>query len=136
MNLSDLTLMIVDDEIYYRNSIKVAIEFTLHCKTIEMDNGDEAYNYLKYNDKPDLILLDIHMPMMDGISFLEKIKKDAFLKQISIIPYTQDTSEETVNRLLELGINDFIVKGIDIDKMLSKIKKALLKIKYGDKFDV
>lgn len=135
MDLSDLTMMIVDDEIYYRNSIKVAVELTLHCKIIEIDNGDEAFNYLKYNDKPDLILLDIHMPMMDGITFLEKIKKDAFLKQIYIIPYTQDTSEETVNRLLQLGIDDYIVKGIDIDKMLNKIKKALLKIKFGDRID-
>jgi CheY-like chemotaxis protein len=136
MDFSDFIVLIVDDEQYYRNSVGSAIEYTLGAEVVEVDNGEEALNYLKYRTKPDLILMDINMPTMDGITCLETIRKDRFWKDIRVIPYTQDTSNDTVKKLLELGVKDFIVKGIDLERMITKIKKALLKVKYGEDFEL
>ncbi len=124
MDFSGCSVLIVDDEPYYRDSIRVAIELTLGAEVIEVDNGSEALAYLK-KDKPDLILMDINMPLMDGVTCLERIRKDSGLKDIAVIPYTQESSEEVKKKLYDLGIEDFIVKGIALDRMISKIEKAL-----------
>ncbi|MFC2132096.1 response regulator [Bacteroidota bacterium] len=126
MDFSGCSVLIVDDEPYYRSSIRVAIELTLGAEVIEVDNGSEALDYLK-KEKPDLILMDINMPLMDGVTCLERIRKDPGLKDIAVIPYTQESSEEVKKKLYDLGIEDFIIKGIDLDRMISKIEKALQK---------
>ena len=59
MKFEESTVMIVDDEQYYRNSLAAAIKFTLFATVVEVENGQDAIDYLEKNDLPDLILLDL-----------------------------------------------------------------------------
>lgn len=135
MEFSDLKVMIIDDESYYRQSVAAAINYTLGAEIIEMDDGNDAFHYLKSSTKPDLILLDVNMPVMDGFQFLEKIRTDREFRDIYVIPYTQNTDEITVKRLFSLGVQDYIVKGIDLERIINKVKKGLIRVKYGDDVD-
>jgi CheY-like chemotaxis protein len=135
MDFSDYLVMIIDDEAYYRQSVAAAVNYTLGAEIIEMDDGNEAYHYLKSKTKPELILLDINMPVMDGFQFLEKIRADREFKEIYVIPYTQNNDEKTVKRLVQLGIQDYIVKGMDLEKIINKIRKGLLRVKFGGDVD-
>jgi two-component system phosphate regulon response regulator PhoB/two-component system alkaline phosphatase synthesis response regulator PhoP len=72
-------------------------------------DGDEAFNFLKTN-KPDIILLDILLPMMNGFEILERIKKDSVLRLIPVILLSNFDQKKDIERGRELGAARFIVK--------------------------
>lgn len=75
---------------------------------------------------PDLILLDLVMPVMDGFVALEKIKSDPKLKSIPIIIASNLGQKEDIDRTRELGADDFVVKSdLSLDQLIEKINKLL-----------
>jgi CheY-like chemotaxis protein len=89
-------------------------------------SGTEALNYLR-TITPDLILLDIMMPGIDGYEILETIGSDNNLKNIPVIIVTARNEYYDKEKALNLGAVDYIVKPINVDTLLEKIKKALKK---------
>ncbi|WP_264754025.1 response regulator [Marinobacter sp. LQ44] len=95
-----------------------------------VENGEELMNYLyrthPYNDKdhpfPDLILLDLNMPKLDGQECLKRIKKDPELRHIPILVLTTSNREEEVFRSYDLGASSFITKPVDFEKLISEVK--------------
>lgn len=78
---------------------------------LEASNGQEALEIVhQYADSISLILLDLHMPVMDGYTFLDIVKKDAVLSLIPVVVMTTHTSEEEEVAVLEYGAADFIIK--------------------------
>ncbi len=135
MDFNDCTLMVIDDEKFYRTSIVAVIKYHINCNILEFEDGQTALDYLKTNEHPDLILLDLKMPFMNGLELLKEIRKDPVLKSLPVIPFTQYTDSEVVKQLLKLNIYDYIVKGLDMQRIVDKITKALIKIKYGENID-
>lgn len=90
-------------------------------------NGQEALDFLykknQFSDakRPDLILLDINMPVFNGHEVLQKIKTDATLKAIPTIMLTTSSSENDINKALKNNANAYIIKPIDIDEFLKVI---------------
>lgn len=90
-------------------------------------DGIEAMEYLrkenKYKDanRPDLILLDLNMPIKDGREVLEEIKTDNNLKTIPVIVMTISKAEEDILRSYNLHANAYIVKPIEINKFINVI---------------
>lgn len=90
-------------------------------------NGQEALDFLykknQFSDvkRPDLILLDINMPVFNGHEVLQKIKSDATLKAIPTIMLTTSSSENDINKALKNNANAYIIKPIDIDEFLKVI---------------
>ena len=76
---------------------------------IEAANGLEAIKILE-TENPDLILLDILMPYMDGMEVLEKIKKEERFKNTPVILLTNLSQQEEVKHGLELGARDYLIK--------------------------
>lgn len=75
---------------------------------------------------PDLILLDLILPGIDGFSFLKKIKEDLALNQIPVIILSNLSQEEDVKKALELGATDFIIKAnFTPSEIIEKIRKNL-----------
>jgi len=98
-----------------------------------VNNGEELLDYLntrgRYNDttlypKPDLILLDLNMPRMDGREALAEIKRDVKLRSLPIVIFTTSNNEEDVIRSYELGANSYITKPMTFEGLI-KITDAL-----------
>jgi len=74
---------------------------------------------------PDLILLDVMMPIMDGFDVLSKIREDQTTKDIPVIMVTADLSFASKKRATEIGISDYILKPVDIDDVCEKVESVL-----------
>ena len=116
-------ILIVDDEKNHRLMIRLHLE-DVGYKCIECRNGIEAYNAIK-NTSPDLILLDITMDEMDGLSLLNNIRSERI--SIPTIMITAHSDAKTAVSAMKLGADDFLTKPINIDEMLEIIRNIFQK---------
>lgn len=93
------------------------------------NSGAAAFKYLEKN-KPDLILLDINMPEMDGFEAIDKLKRDERYSMIPIIFLTADKSAETETKCFQAGAVDFVGKPFVPDILMSRVKRTLELEKY------
>ena len=115
-----INVMIVDDHVLYRAGVKTALSSKKDIKVIaEADNGQHMLNMLK-GIQPDVILLDIQMPIMDGITALPEVKK--LYPNIKIIMLTLLDDQSVVTKLMELGANSYLVKVSDAEVIYEAIK--------------
>jgi len=90
-------------------------------------DGQDALTKVK-EQKPDLILLDVVLPKMDGFEFLQLLKKDDSTKDILVIILTNLGQKEEVEKGLKLGANDYIIKAhFTPTEVVAKVKKLLNK---------
>ena len=124
-------ILVVDDE----HDILELLEYTLKKLGFEVfmaDNGADGIK-LAREHKPDLILLDIMMPKMDGHEVCARIKEDSALKNTPVIFLTAREDEKTEIRSLDEGADDFLTKPISISKLISRIKAVLRRFQgYSD----
>ncbi len=92
-----------------------------------VNNGIDALNYLykrgefAFSSRPDLILLDLNLPLKDGRAVLEEIKENENLKTIPVVILTSSKAEEDILRSYKLHANCYITKPIDLNQFLSVI---------------
>ncbi len=91
---------------------------------VEAENGSIGLNKARA-EKPDLVLLDYNMPVMDGYQTLEALKADPVLKSLPVIMLTTETVKETVVKLIKLGLKDFIAKPFSREALLTKVNPVL-----------
>ncbi len=106
-----LSILIVDDDFINRKLLSTMLKKNSIVENIvEAENGQDAIEKLQSNDKIDLILLDIIMPIMDGVEFLKNIRQNRFYANIPIAILSTDDSKksETLNH----GGNAFLTKPI------------------------
>ena len=77
------------------------------------------------SEKPDLILMDLSLPKMDGWTATKTIKSKSELNKIPIIALSAHAMEEHKKRALDAGCNDYDTKPVDIERLLNKINKQL-----------
>lgn len=110
------------------------IEYNLRKEgfdVLKADNGMTGIELAK-QENPNLVLLDIMMPNMDGIEVCEKIRKEPNLKHIPIIFLTARSDEKTEVEGLNTGADDFITKPISTTKLISRIKAVLRRVDESD----
>jgi len=117
------TILIVDDEpdILMLTSIRLK---KLGFNVITAVDGREAVHVVK-SKEPDLVLLDLILPVVNGTDVCKKIKNDEKLKHIPIILFTAHSDTMTAEKAKRFGANDYIVKPFDPDELIAKIDKAL-----------
>ena len=116
-------ILMVDDN---TTNLKMAAQVLSPYYELSMaKSGKQALNFLKKN-KPDLILLDLLMPEMDGYQTMEEIKLNPETANIPIIFLTADKQRESEIKSLQLGALDFITKPFEEEVMLSRIEKVLV----------
>ncbi len=115
-----IRLIIADDHVLYRAGVKNALSSKKNIKVIaEADNGSHLLNILK-GIQPDVILLDIQMPIMDGITTLPEIKK--LYPHIRVIMLTMMDDQSMITKLMELGANSYLTKTSDSEIIYEAIK--------------
>jgi DNA-binding response OmpR family regulator len=87
-------------------------------------DGGAAYESIKANN-PDLVILDILMPVMDGYQVLKKMKEDENLKNIPVVMLTVRGQEQDIIRGFDLGCDDYIVKPFRPAELATRVKKIL-----------
>ena len=115
-----IKVIIADDHVLYRAGVKTALSGKTDIKIIgEADNGMHLLNMLKMVPV-DVILLDIQMPVMDGITALPEIKK--LYPNIRIIMLTMMDDHSMITKLMEIGANSYLTKTSDSEIIYEAIK--------------
>lgn len=118
------TILVVDDMSQIRN----ILSFNLRKEGYEIKvaaNGKDALKYALGVKPPDLIILDIMMPGMDGYEVIKKIRASDTAKDIPIIFLTANAQKKDVQKGIEAGCNDYIVKPFKMDDLRKKIAALL-----------
>lgn len=89
------------------------------CQVCEAANGEEGLAAAA-RERPDLILLDVTMPVMDGVTMLTKLKEDSELKSIPVIMLTAESGRENVLNIARLGVRDYLVKPFKEEQLIEK----------------
>ena len=94
------------------------------CQMVEACNGEEGLATAA-REKPDLIILDVTMPVMDGVTMLTKLKEDETLKMIPVIMLTAESGRDNVLQIAKLGVRDYLVKPFKEDQLIEKAGKIV-----------
>ncbi|WP_414662189.1 response regulator [Horticoccus sp. 23ND18S-11] len=94
------------------------------CQVSEACNGEEGLAKAA-SEKPDLIVLDITMPVMDGVTMLTKLKESPELKGIPVIMLTAESGRENVAYIAKLGVRDYLVKPFKDEQLIEKVVRAI-----------
>jgi two-component system cell cycle response regulator len=118
-----IKILSVDDSRTMRLIITLALT-AYDCVIIEAANGEEGLAAAA-REKPDLILLDITMPVMDGVTMLAKLKEDQALKELPVIMLTAESGRENVLHIAKLGVNDYLIKPFKAEQLIEKAARVV-----------
>jgi len=104
-------ILVIEDNDRNRKLVKILLEANKY-EVIEARTGEESLKYLQ-NDKPDLILLDIQLPNMDGLTLVKILRADEGTKDIPIIAVTAYAMKGDKERMLDAGCDAYVSKPID-----------------------
>ena len=117
--------MVVDDEEDQLFTIKKTLEYAeKEYEVITLNNGNNCLQYLKNNEKPDLILLDIMMPEMTGWELYDKIKENDDWRNIPVVFLTART-DETAEKAGKFFGEDYIEKPFDSEDLIKRINQII-----------
>ena len=88
-------------------------------------DGEQALEYLENNKKPDVLILDLIMPHLDGIGVLEELKSKELIDEMKIVALTAMGHDKIMKTVLELGVHYYIMKPFDLDKLTQRIKQLM-----------
>ena len=121
----DIKVLAVDDDMINLKLLKSMLKKLGNVvEVVEASNGSDAIGVLKSRNDIDLILLDIIMPVMNGIEMLKVVRADENLKQLPIIVLTTDETKKS--EALEFGANGFLMKPIRAEELKNKILTVLV----------
>ena len=131
MNRKKAVVLLVDDSEADQEIVQRALEDgKMECTLLLANHGEEALQLLRHEGpftdkikypKPDLILLDINMPVMDGRSTLKAIREDEALKRLPVIMLTTSNYDKDVIDSYNLGVNAFLTKPVSYYEFVDKI---------------
>ena len=116
-------ILVVDDEVQLVEMVKIRLEasgYDVLCAYDGLDGLDKAKK-----DKPDLIILDLMLPKMDGYKVCGLLKNDSRYSKIPIMMFTARAQEEDAALSRELGAEAYVVKPFEPKLLLAKIKELL-----------
>lgn len=126
--MSMIRVLIADDHKMVREGLRRILEFDGEILVIdEADNGEECIKKIR-SSKPDIVLLDINMPVMNGIEALQEIRKKKLKTKVIIL--TVHNEIEYLLRAVDIGIDGYVLKDSDAHELI----RAVTSVYEGDKF--
>jgi adenylate cyclase len=131
MALPRPTILIVDDVDDNVFTLERRLRQFVDAEVRSAENGEAALSAL--SEKPvDLVLLDVHMPCMDGLEMLERMKADMGLRHIPVIMVSAVDDFDTVLRCIRLGADDYVQKPFNADLLRARVQAALERKRLQD----
>ncbi|CAZ97124.1 response regulator [Zobellia galactanivorans] len=119
-------LLIEDDAIEVMKLQRTVKKLELKHNIIETKNGEDALEILRSGDKlPDIILLDLNMPRMNGIEFLTILKADPVLKYLPTVILTTSENRADLLECYKVGVAGYVIKPLKYEEYQSKLHKVL-----------
>jgi DNA-binding response OmpR family regulator len=118
-----MKILIVDDEPDLVSTVEYRLKFA-DCEVVTASNGEEGLEQARA-EKPDLILLDTNMPVMNGHEMLERLRADAALKHIPVLMLTARCEPQDIAAASAHGVTDYVTKPFDFAELMAKIQMAL-----------
>ena len=118
-------IMVVDDEVDLVETLRFPLEME-GFEVLVSYNGEDALNKAR-KESPDLILLDLMLPKLDGYKVCRLLKFDEKYKHIPILMLTAKIQEKDKTLGIETGANEYITKPFEMDSLLEKVKRYLSK---------
>lgn len=121
MDKSGQILLVEDDHIDVLTVKRALKDVDVNNELVVVSDGEKALEYLKddRSELPFIILLDLNMPRMNGIEFLEIIKNDNKLKKIPVIVLTTSNEQEDKEKAFDLGVAGYMIKPVDYVQFLN-----------------
>lgn len=116
-------ILVVDDELDIVNTVQYRLK-SCDFNVITANNGKDGLEKA-INEKPDLILLDINMPIMDGHEMLERLRSRPDSRDIPVIMLTAYSDRRDISKAADLGIEHYVTKPFDFPDLMDKISKSL-----------
>jgi len=119
-------ILIVEDSPTMRQLLAFALRRLKGVEIVEAQDGMDGLRKVS-SDHFDLALVDINMPVMDGLKLISLIRGEESIKEIPIVVITTEGAEEDRQRALALGANEYLTKPIQANRVL-QVAKSLLKV--------
>jgi two-component system cell cycle response regulator len=121
--MTEQKILTVDDDKVIRLVVSTAFR-PFACKVLEAADGMEGLALVD-RERPDLILLDLDMPVMDGAEMLTRLKANPKTRNIPVLMLTANSRRDSVARILRLGVKDYLVKPFTPDVMLERVSRVI-----------
>lgn len=122
--MANKTVLVVEDNDMNMQLVEYLLEEGGY-NIVKAASGEEALTLTGHGEKPDIILMDIHLPGMDGLSVVRTMKSDPRTKTIPILALTAHAMRGDKDRFLEAGCDGYISKPIDVKTFLSSIEQFI-----------
>jgi len=117
------TILCVDDSPLVHSLVSRALE-PYDVRLVHAEDGMMGFHFA-LNENPEVVLLDVKMPGLNGYEVLERLRKDSRTREVSVLVITSETVRENVLRLLKFGIQDYIVKPFDESTLVDRISRHI-----------
>jgi CheY-like chemotaxis protein len=122
-------VLVVDDDAITRMLVKLLLERE-RFEVLEAANGRDGVEIAR-RERPDLLLVDLNMPEMDGYQAIADLRKDLSLAALPIVVLTSEEGPGIERRVLELGADDYMLKPFDPDVLLSRVNAVFRRLKVA-----
>jgi CheY-like chemotaxis protein len=129
MKMKALKILLAEDNVDHAELMTDTLcEFNPDNEIFHVDNGEKALQFLRAESPyehafvPDLIMLDLKMPRMDGMTLLKIVKRDEAIKNIPLLIVSTSTEQREVMSSFELGANSYITKPLQFEEFSRKIR--------------
>jgi two-component system, chemotaxis family, chemotaxis protein CheY len=116
--------LLVDDDATSRRLLRLALARSFDWDIVEASDGMEALRELEAQSV-DIVFLDVHMPVMDGIEVLEAVRKSARHATLPVIMLTNEKDADMVRQVVALGVDDYLVKPLSPGQIGSRVARAM-----------
>ena len=121
---SKLSVVVVDDQMTIRTLVRTGLNQIAINEVREFGAAEEALKHIKVH-APNVVISDYNMPGMDGLQLLEGIRAEVRLKNTAFILLTGRADKELVQRAVQLGANNYLVKPFNIATLKQKIEQVV-----------
>lgn len=127
----NIILLVEDNSDHAELIMRSLDELSMECTIKHVKDGEEALDYLlrrkayqdaKESPEPDVVLLDLRLPKIDGLEVLQNIKNDDSLRRIPVVILSTSEAEKDVSRAYDFHANGYLVKPLDFDKFMDLLK--------------
>ncbi|PTQ76946.1 response regulator receiver domain-containing protein [Nitrosospira multiformis] len=117
-------LLVEDDQVDMMRVTRALKEIDVVNQVVHRENGEEALNYLRNekSEKPCIILLDLNMPIMNGIEFLQTVKKDERLRRIPVVVLTTSDDQQDKLNSFNFGVAGYMGKPVDYQQFVEVMR--------------